>query len=159
MDLLANCGIIRKNQFKERNMIKILFICHGNICRSPMAEFVMKDMVTKAGLAEEFHIESAATSTEEIGNDVYPPAKRKLTEKGIAFTRRSARQMTRRDYAEYDYLVSRFQPCRIGTPIQQRGKWLLPMLRSSKDERKRPYPDASHAPVSGRRARSNKEAH
>ena len=62
-------------------------------------------MVTKAGLAEEFHIESAATSTEEIGNDVYPPAKRKLTEKGIAFTRRSARQMTRRDYAEYDYLV------------------------------------------------------
>ena len=86
-------------------MIKILFICHGNICRSPMAEFVMKDMVTKAGLAEEFHIESAATSTEEIGNDVYPPAKRKLTEKGIAFTRRSARQMTRRDYAEYDYLV------------------------------------------------------
>ena len=86
-------------------MIKILFICHGNICRSPMAEFIMKDMVKKAGLGGEFHIESAATSTEEIGNDIYPPAKRKLTEKGIPFSRRGARQMTRQDYAEYDYLV------------------------------------------------------
>jgi len=64
-------------------MTKILFVCHGNICRSPMAEFVMKDLVKKAGLESEFHIESAATSTEEIGNPVYPPARRKLAEHGI----------------------------------------------------------------------------
>ena len=62
---------------------KILFVCHGNICRSPMAEFVMKDLVSKAGLDNQFYIESAATSTEEIGNEVYPPAKRKLAEHGI----------------------------------------------------------------------------
>ena len=62
----------------------ILFVCHGNICRSPMAEFVMKDLVSKAGLDEQFYIESAATSTEEIGNEVYPPAKRKLAEHGIS---------------------------------------------------------------------------
>lgn len=65
-------------------MKKILFVCHGNICRSPMAEFVMKDLVEKAGLAAQFHIESAATSCEEIGNPVYPPARRKLAEHGIA---------------------------------------------------------------------------
>ena len=63
---------------------RILFVCHGNICRSPMAEFVMKDLVSKAGLDDQFHIESAATSTEEIGNEVYPPAKRKLAEHGIS---------------------------------------------------------------------------
>ena len=65
-------------------MKKILFVCHGNICRSPMAEFVMKDLVKKAGLASQFHIESAATSREEIGNPVYPPARRKLAEHGIS---------------------------------------------------------------------------
>ena len=64
-------------------MVKILFICHGNICRSPMAEFVMKDLVKMAGLESQFHIESAATSTEELGNPVYPPARRKLAEHGI----------------------------------------------------------------------------
>ena len=64
-------------------MIKILFVCHGNICRSPMAEFVMNDMVRKRGLEDEFEIASAATSTEEIGNPVYPPARRKLAENGI----------------------------------------------------------------------------
>ena len=63
-------------------MIKILFICHGNICRSPMAEFVMKDLVEKAGLSGQFEIASAATSTEEIGNPVYPPARRKLAGRG-----------------------------------------------------------------------------
>ena len=67
-------------------MIKILFVCHGNICRSPMAEFVMKDLVEKAGLEQEFHIESAATTREEIGNPVYPPARRKLAEHGIRRT-------------------------------------------------------------------------
>ena len=86
-------------------MIKILFVCHGNICRSPMAEFVMKDMVEKAGLASEFSIASAATSTEELGNPVYPPARRKLAEHGIGCAGHAARQMTRRDYEEYDLLI------------------------------------------------------
>lgn len=83
----------------------ILFVCHGNICRSPMAEFVMKDLVTKAGLQDLFHIESAATSTEEIGNEVYPPAKRKLAEHGISAKGKTARQMTRSDYQRFDLLI------------------------------------------------------
>ena len=86
-------------------MTKILFICHGNICRSPMAEFVMKDLVKKAGLASQFHIESAATSREEIGNTVYPPARRKLAEHGISCEGHAARQLTNRDYDEYDLLI------------------------------------------------------
>ena len=77
-------------------MVKILFVCHGNICRSPMAEFVMKDPGGKAGLAGNFAIASAATSTEEIGNPVYPPARRKLAEHGISCAGKTARQMTRR---------------------------------------------------------------
>lgn len=84
---------------------KILFICLGNICRSPMAEFVMKDIVQKRGLEDNFHIESAATSRYEIGNDMYPPAKIKLNEKGVSFTRRAARQITPDDYEEFDYLI------------------------------------------------------
>ena len=86
-------------------MIKILFICHGNICRSPMAEFVMKDLVEKAGLKDRFHIESAATSTEEIGNPVYPPARRKLAEHGISCAGHAARQLTRKDYDQFDWLI------------------------------------------------------
>ena len=86
-------------------MIKILFICHGNICRSPMAEFVMRGMVERAGRGGEFSIASAATSTEEIGNPVYPPARRMLREHGIDCAGKTARQMTRRDYDEYDLLV------------------------------------------------------
>lgn len=87
-------------------MKSILFICHGNICRSPMAEFVMKDLVKKAGLASRFHIESAATSREEIGNPIYPPARRKLREKGIPFGDHRAVQMTRQDYGAYDLLLA-----------------------------------------------------
>ena len=87
-------------------MTKIIFLCHGNICRSPMAEFVMKDLVTKAGLSDKFEIASAATSTEEIGNPVYPPARRKLAEHGISCEGKTARQMTRRDYETYDYLIA-----------------------------------------------------
>lgn len=83
----------------------ILFVCHGNICRSPMAEFVMKDLVAKAECAGAFHIESAATSTEEIGNPVYPPARRKLAEHGIRCNGKTARQMMRSDYDHYDLLV------------------------------------------------------
>ncbi len=87
-------------------MTKILFICHGNICRSPMAEFVMKDIVSKAGLSAQFEIASAATSTEEIGNLVYPPARRKLAEHGISCEGKTARQLTRRDYEKYDLLIA-----------------------------------------------------
>ena len=86
-------------------MKKILFVCHGNICRSPMAEFVMKDLVQKAGLTDHFYIESAATTTEEIGNEVYPPAKRKLAEHGISCKGKKARQMTRSDYQRFDLLI------------------------------------------------------
>ncbi len=86
-------------------MVRILFICHGNICRSPMAEFVMKDMVKKAGLERQFQIDSAATSTEEIGNPVYPPARRKLSEHGINCAGKTARQLQNRDYDQYDLLI------------------------------------------------------
>ena len=86
-------------------MTSILFVCHGNICRSPMAEFIMKDLAAKSGLGSSLYIESAAVSTEEIGNDVYPPAKDKLREKGIPFTRRAARQMTKSDYGRFDFIV------------------------------------------------------
>ena len=86
-------------------MVKVLFICHGNICRSPMAEFVMKDLVKKAGLEACFHIESAATSAEEIGNPVYPPARRKLAEHGIGCAGKTARRLTGEDYERFDYLI------------------------------------------------------
>ena len=87
-------------------MIKILFVCHGNICRSPMAEFVMINLVNKKGMADQFEIASAATSTEEIGNPVYPPAKRKLKEHGISCEGKTARQMTKADYTYYDYIIA-----------------------------------------------------
>ncbi len=81
---------------------KILFVCHGNICRSPMAEFMMKQLVKEAGREAEFEIDSVATSTEEIGNDMYPPAKRCLRAHGVAFGRRQARQIMQADYDHYD---------------------------------------------------------
>jgi protein-tyrosine phosphatase len=94
------------NPFKKfQNMTKILFVCHGNICRSPMAEFVMKDLVKKARLENQFQIASAATSTEEIGNPVYPPARRKLAEHGISCAGKTARQLTKADYTQYDLLI------------------------------------------------------
>ncbi len=86
-------------------MIKILFVCHGNICRSPMAEFLFKDMVEKAGLSNEFEIASAATSTEEIGNPVHRGTKSVLAGLGISTAGKTARQMTRRDYDYYDYII------------------------------------------------------
>ena len=86
-------------------MVRILFVCHGNICRSPMAEFVMRDMVKKAGLETRVEADSAATSYEEIGNPVYPPAKRELQRHGIGCAGHAARHMEKLDYARYDYLI------------------------------------------------------
>ena len=86
-------------------MTRMLFVCHGNICRSPMAEFVMKEIVKREGLSDKFHIESAATSTEELGNPVYPPARRKLAEHGISCAGKTARQLRREDYDRFDLLI------------------------------------------------------
>lgn len=91
---------------KNNITYKILFVCHGNICRSPMAEFVLKQKVAERGLSELFEIASAATSREEIGNSVYPPARRMLAQHGIACDGKTARQMTRADYAHYDYIIA-----------------------------------------------------
>ena len=89
-------------------MTRILFVCHGNICRSPMAEYVLKKLVKDAGREHEFEIASAATSREEIGNPVYPPARSELAKHGISCKGHAARQMTREDYDYYDWLVARY---------------------------------------------------
>lgn len=96
-----------------QNRIKILFICHGNICRSPMAEFIFKDMLTARGITADFCVASAATSNEEIGNHIYPPAKAELARHGIGterlrdeVARKTARRIRRDDYDEYDYLIA-----------------------------------------------------
>ena len=86
-------------------MIKILFICHGNICRSPMAEFIMKDLVKQAGKDRKFTIASAATSQEELGNPVYPPVRRMLRQHGIDCSGKTARQITPEDYTRFDLLI------------------------------------------------------
>ena len=86
-------------------MIKVMFVCLGNICRSPMAEFVLKDMVSKKGLSNEFYIKSSATSYEEIGNDIYCGARDKLIQKNIPFTKRKATRLTPEDYNKYDFII------------------------------------------------------
>ncbi len=86
-------------------MKKVLFICHGNICRSPMAEFVMKHLISTAGLSSEFEISSAATSREELGNPVYPPVRKLLDSYGIDCRGKYARQLTRDDYDAFDMLI------------------------------------------------------
>ena len=87
-------------------MKKILFVCHGNICRSPMAEFIFKDLIRSQGLENQFYVESAAVSTEEIGNSIYPPAKRCLNAHGIPFDNsKTARQITRADYDRFDLII------------------------------------------------------
>ena len=85
-------------------MIKIMFVCHGNICRSPMAEFIFRDMIKNEGLSDVFYVESAAVTTEELGNPVYPPARRELQKHGIRCDGHAAHQITRRELEEYDYL-------------------------------------------------------
>ena len=85
---------------------RILFVCHGNICRSPMAEFIMKHLVAQTGRSKDFIISSAATTTEELGNDIYPNAKAELKKHGIPFERRQARQIKSSDYKDWDYIIA-----------------------------------------------------
>jgi len=87
-------------------MTHIIFVCHGNICRSPMAEFIMKDLVRKAGLEEEISVTSLAATSEDVGRDMYPAARAKLAEKGIPFTKRAARKITPEDYRAADYVIA-----------------------------------------------------
>lgn len=86
-------------------MVKVLFVCHGNICRSTMAEFIFRDYVEKKGYKEQFYIESAATSTEELGNGVYPPVKRILEKLGIDCSSKRARQIVKSDYEKFDFII------------------------------------------------------
>ena len=105
-------------------MKKVLFVCHGNICRSPMAEFIFRDMVEKSGMAEDFYIESCATSTEEIwngvGNPVYPPARRELAKHGISCEGKRARQVTKADYDRFDILLC------MDDNNMRNIKWIIP---------------------------------
>lgn len=87
-------------------MKKVLFVCHGNICRSPMAEMLLKHLVRQRGIADQFEIASCAVSREEIGNPIYPPARAELARHGVPCEKRGARQLTRQDYRDYDYLIA-----------------------------------------------------
>lgn len=120
-------------------MTKVLFICHGNICRSPMAEFVFKDLVEKAGMNHLFEIDSAATSTEEIGNPIYPPAIQCLKNHGITGASHQARQVTKADYEYFDYLIlmdrNNLRNIRRIIPIDYDNKIFLLMSFAQKDNR------------------------
>ena len=111
-------------------MIKILFICHGNICRSPMSEFVMKDMVKRAGLEREIFAASAAVSREELGNPVYPPARRELQKHGISCDGHAARQVTLRDYRHFDriYYMDRSNERYLARMLPRDPEKIRPLL-------------------------------
>ena len=94
-----------ENYSENKRKIKVLFVCLGNICRSPMAEFIFKDMINKKGLNDRFIVKSAATSYEEIGNDIHYGAKDKLNQKNIPFTKRKATRITAEDYNNYDFII------------------------------------------------------
>ena len=113
-------------------MVKILFVCHGNICRSPMGAFILKDMVKKRGLAERFEIASAAVSTEEIGNPVYPPARRELAKHGIRCDGHAAHRITRRELDHYD---------RICYMDRSNARWLERLFPGIWQEKCRPLLD------------------
>ena len=109
-------------------MIKILFVCHGNISRSPMAEYILKDMVAKAGAGDRFEIASAAVSREEIGNPVYPPARRELAAHGIGCQGHRARQVTEEDFRRYDRIYY----------MDASNGWYLSRMLPRDDEKIRP---------------------
>ena len=90
---------------KEDNKVRIIFVCHGNICRSPMAEYIFKYLARKAGVEDRFEVASAAISMEEIGNDIYPPAKLKLREHGIPYGHHEAHKLTREEFDYYDKII------------------------------------------------------
>ena len=110
-------------------MIKVLFLCHGNICRSPMGEFILRDMVKKRGMAERFEIASAAVSTEEIGNPVYPAARRELQKHGIRCDGHAAHQITRAELDHYD---------RIYYMDRSNARWLQRLFPGQWQEKCRP---------------------
>ena len=98
--------MLNNNKLTDNKTTRILFICHGNICRSPMAEFIFKELIRSQAIEERFYVESAAVSTEEIGNSIYPPAKRCLNAHGIPFDKnKTARQITRADYDRFDLII------------------------------------------------------
>ena len=123
-------------------MISVLFICHGSICRSPMAMFVLRDMVEKQRLADRIRVDCAATSREEIGNPVYPPARRKLEAEGLSAAGHAARKMVKEDYERYDYIIGMddenlhdmYSICEGNDPYGS-GWWRRDITRSETDEK------------------------
>ena len=120
-------------------MIRILFVCHGNICRSPMAEFIMKYLVSEAGHSKDFLISSAATTTDDIGADIYPNAKSELKKHGIPFEHRQARQIKRSDYKDWDYIIAMDEEnlidiaCFVGHDPEKKVRLLMSFTGEEKD--------------------------
>ena len=112
-------------------MVKILFLCHGNICRSVMGEYILKDMVEKAGVSDRFEIDSAAVSREEIGNSIYPPARRELLRRGVTVRNHRARQVTMADYDHFD---------RIYYMDESNRRYLLRLLPENEEKIQRLLP-------------------